>query len=209
MKKIFLLALILVNCSLSKAQTQGSFIDARDGKNYATVTYTLLLPDSLISDIDEYKTYETKSPSSYEIRINDSLPTSMTWMAENLNFESIESKCFKDTDENCAQYGRLYTWTISQNVCPNGWHLPTDDEWFLLASQYEGVALAGKHLKSNTLGGTNKSLFNIKKPSIYWSSSEMNQEYAWDWKVNFRWEKLQRWKGGKNAYNLVRCVEDY
>ena len=38
-----------------------------------------------------------------------------------------------DGDEsNVAIYGRLYTWyavTDSRNVCPTGWHLPTNPEW--------------------------------------------------------------------------------
>ncbi|MEO0340073.1 MAG: hypothetical protein AAF242_12760, partial [Bacteroidota bacterium] len=67
---------------------------------------------------------------------------------------------------------------------------------------------AGEHLKNVKLGGTNKSLFNVIKPSIFWSSDEMDAENAWDWKVNFRWKKLQRWKGGKTAFNSIRCVMD-
>jgi uncharacterized protein (TIGR02145 family) len=26
-------------------------------------------------------------------------------------------------------YGKLYTWDVAENVCPSGWHLPTDAEW--------------------------------------------------------------------------------
>jgi uncharacterized protein (TIGR02145 family) len=43
-----------------------------------------------------------------------------------------------------ADYGRLYTWSVvtdSRNVCPTGWHVPTDAEWvtlndFLVESGY-------------------------------------------------------------------------
>jgi uncharacterized protein (TIGR02145 family) len=41
-----------------------------------------------------------------------------------------------DGDEsNIAIYGRLYTWyavTDNRNVCPTGWHVPTDSEWTIL-----------------------------------------------------------------------------
>jgi uncharacterized protein (TIGR02145 family) len=41
-----------------------------------------------------------------------------------------------DGDEkNVKTYGRLYTWyavTDSRNVCPTGWHVPTDAEWLTL-----------------------------------------------------------------------------
>ena len=36
---------------------------------------------------------------------------------------------------NVANYGRLYTWYAvndSRNICPTGWHVPTDAEWTIL-----------------------------------------------------------------------------
>ena len=97
----------------------------------------------------------------------------------------------------------------SVDVAMDDVHLPSDDEWYLLAYLYGGVSSAGEHLKSTRLNGTNSSLFNVQRPSIFWSSSELDADAALDWKVNFRWVKLQRWKGGKKAYNSVRCVKDY
>jgi uncharacterized protein (TIGR02145 family) len=40
-----------------------------------------------------------------------------------------------DDESNVATYGRLYTWytvTDSRNICPVGWHVPTDTEWSAL-----------------------------------------------------------------------------
>jgi uncharacterized protein (TIGR02145 family) len=42
---------------------------------------------------------------------------------------------YNGDESNVATYGRLYTWyviTDSRNVCPSGWHVPTDDEWTIL-----------------------------------------------------------------------------
>jgi uncharacterized protein (TIGR02145 family) len=39
-------------------------------------------------------------------------------------------------ENKIAEYGRLYTWyavTDSRNVCPAGWHVPSDPEWQQLA----------------------------------------------------------------------------
>ena len=52
-----------------------------------------------------------------------------TWMAENLNYEFGVNKCYGDDPANCAKYGRLYDWETAMDVCPAGWHLPTDAEW--------------------------------------------------------------------------------
>lgn len=203
----FVLA-ILFNFS-SEAQTVGSFVDVRDKQKYETVTYMVTNPKQVITDHDEYGTFLKGEPQIFEVSFEDGMPSSMTWMAQSLSFEMGESKCKYDSDPNCESYGRLYTWGAANNACPAGWHLPSDDEWYLLAYLYDGVSIAGQHLKSTDLGGTNESLFNIKKPSIFWSSDELDSASALDWKVNFRWVKLQRWKGGKNLYNSVRCVKDY
>lgn len=208
-KQIGLCILFLTIYYPTQAQTKGSFVDVRDDQTYETVTYAITGSKKVISDLDEYQTYLEKEPVSYEISLTDSMPSSMTWMAQSLSFEMEESKCKYDSGENCKLYGRLYTWKAAQNACPDGWHLPSDDEWYLLAYFYGGVSSAGEHLKSTELNGTNKSLFNVKRPSIFWSSSELDADAALDWKVNFRWVKLQRWKGGKKAYNSVRCVKDY
>ncbi len=208
-KTIYLYILIVLLSFSSEAQVVNSFVDIRDEQTYETVTYTVTSSKQVITDHDEYSTYLNGEPKTFEVSFKNGMPKSMTWMVQNLNFKMEGSKCKYDSDTNCESYGRLYTWEASKNACPNGWHLPSDAEWYLLAHLYDGVSSAGRHLKSTELGGTNKSLFNIKKPSIFWSSDELDSASALDWKVNFRWAKLQRWKGGKNLYNSVRCVLDY
>ena len=102
------------------------------------------------------------------------------WMAENLNYKTPSgSYCFSNSNERCAQYGRLYTWTTAVGrsadecgpghdcdlgsgnvlgICPDGWHIPTQDEWKTLAINVDeslgGVwnetNVAGKYLKDTT-----------------------------------------------------------
>ena len=99
-----------------------------------------------------------------------------TWMAQNLNYETANSYCYRDTPSNSTKYGRLYTWaaamdsagTWSSNgkgcgygstcsptgtvrgVCPTGWHLPTKAEFETLFSAVGGQSIAGKMLKSTS-----------------------------------------------------------
>jgi len=76
------------------------------------------------------------------------------WMQENLNIGTmilagvemqdnnlIEKYCYDDDPENCNKYGALYQWnevmqyTVqsgTQGICPDGWHIPTDDDWKVL-----------------------------------------------------------------------------
>ena len=73
------------------------------------------------------------------------------WMKENLNIGKqvygsqemkdnsiIEKYCYNNKETNCSKYGGLYQWKEmmqystqegAQGVCPNGWHIPSDNEW--------------------------------------------------------------------------------
>ena len=73
-----------------------------------------------------------------------------TWMAENLNYETENSYCYDDDLANCEMYGRLYTREAALNACPEGWHLPTNEEFETLISNAGGSDVAGKMLKSTT-----------------------------------------------------------
>ena len=74
------------------------------------------------------------------------------WMAENLNIGTmingiedmtnnnvIEKYCYDNDPSNCEIYGGLYQWNEMmqysttqsiQGICPDGWHLASDAEWF-------------------------------------------------------------------------------
>ena len=78
-----------------------------------------------------------------------------TWMTENLNYKTENSYCYDNNDENCTQFGRLYTWAAANEACPEGWHLPNQTEWETLIiaadgnlSEYTDYNLAGLALKS-------------------------------------------------------------
>ena len=101
---------------------------------------------------------------------------SQTWMAENLNFKTANSYCYKDSSSYCSKYGRLYTWAAAMDsagiwsvngkgcgflktcsptypvrgVCPQGWHLPTQTEWNTLFNAVGGSSVAGTKLKSTS-----------------------------------------------------------
>jgi uncharacterized protein (TIGR02145 family) len=62
-----------------------------------------------------------------------------TWMAENLNYPTPDSWCYGDSLSNCDKYGRLYTWATATIVCPDNWHLPSEEEWKIL-EQFIGMS---------------------------------------------------------------------
>ena len=55
---------------------------------------------------------------------------SQVWMAENLAYKTASGSSTYIDDANYGiEYGRLYTWDAAIQAVPNGWHLPTDEEW--------------------------------------------------------------------------------
>jgi len=70
-----------------------------------------------------------------------------TWMAENLNYNASGSVCYDNIADNCTKYGRLYNWATAIVACPEGWHLPSKEEWETLIITVGGSSTAGKMLQ--------------------------------------------------------------
>jgi uncharacterized protein (TIGR02145 family) len=74
----------------------------------------------------------------------------LTWMAENLNYETRLSWDYGDKEPNSKKYGRLYIWEDALAACPKEWHLPSKEEWDTLIKAVGGEEIAGEKLKSET-----------------------------------------------------------
>jgi uncharacterized protein (TIGR02145 family) len=105
---------------------------------------------------------------------------SQEWMAENLktsiyrNGEAIANVtddnqwvglttgawCYYNNDSQYeCPYGKLYNWYAvadPRNVCPTGWHVPTDAEWSILINYLDPIADGGNNYP-NIAGGKLKS----------------------------------------------------
>jgi uncharacterized protein (TIGR02145 family) len=67
-------------------------------------------------------------------------------------------------------FGKLYNWyTVAdqRNVCPNGWHVPSDIEWKQLLNFLDPNANGG--LATNTAGGLMKSTGTVEAGTGYWN----------------------------------------
>ena len=53
-----------------------------------------------------------------------------TWMAENLSFKT-DSGCwvYNNDEKYLLKFGYLYNWESAILACPDGWHIPTDEDW--------------------------------------------------------------------------------
>ena len=102
------------------------------------------------------------------------------WMAENLNYGNDSlGKCFWDDDENCSEYGRYYTYEESRTVCPDGWRLPTENDFSELVENVGGSTNAAVYLRSTEWGGDlpgiNAYGFSAKPTGLFvWGKSTDN-----------------------------------
>ena len=153
-----------------------------------------------------------------------------TWMAENLNYETENSYCYKDNASKCTKYGRLYTWAAAVTACPSGWHLPTNAEFETLFTAVGGQSTAGKMLKSTTgwaaySGITNEDAFAFSalpagyryyygyyyfegSNAYFWSSTESNRSYAYSVCLYYNNDNAYLGNGGKGYGFSVRCLQD-
>lgn len=105
--------------------------------------------ETIVLGIEKPKPVEFEDPRDGTMYSVLQLGTQI-WMAENLAFVSniYPSEHGSDADpcyyvygydgwntrlgkccENFKQFGVLYNWEAALTACPDGWHLPTDEEW--------------------------------------------------------------------------------
>ena len=111
------------------------------------------------------------------------------WMAENLNVVMEDSWCYENKPDNCKKYGRLYSWDMAMSACPEGWHLPSKDEFEILIKT--AGPKAGKTQKSksgqNKDGAANygysespnRSNENVGFTERYWTSTKMSDSLVY------------------------------
>lgn len=158
-----------------------------------------------------------------------------TWMAENMA-KGGGILCPGGIHENCATYGHLYMWEDAKNLCPEGWSLPSKDEWEQLISSVGGGSAkqAGKALKTNSGwkndgDGTDEygfsalpagywsnysggDYYGLEGAAHFWSQTEFGSDSAYGLKLEFSADSAWMSKysmTGKNYYALsVRCILD-
>lgn len=123
--------------------------DARDSSATATDTVKHPIPENLLMDI-QGNIYTT-------VRIGKQI-----WMQQNLRVSvdpdstPITSYVYDGIEELAKTYGRLYTWDAAMNgstaekaqgICPDGWHIPSDEEWKIL-EMYLGMTRAEADLSN-------------------------------------------------------------
>ena len=111
----------------------------------------------------------------------------VTWMAENLRFKPADGADYFDNDPNNVPiYGMLYDWETANKVCPDGWHLPSGNEYHELVNFNEqkerwGYSASDPESFRIQLAGMQnyEGIFTeLDESGYYWTSTEYNTNYA-------------------------------
>jgi uncharacterized protein (TIGR02145 family) len=232
MKKYYLFLILTVSAT-SFCQVAGSGLTDIDGNNY----------NSVIIGTQEW-TKENLNVSKYtDGTIIPEITDLTTWASL-----TTGAWCYYNNDPaNGVIYGKLYNWfavagihdndpsTPNKSLAPNGWHIPTDNDWSTLTTFLGGETVAGGKMKeigtmlwiSPNTGATNSSGFTglpggarnntgsfdlVGNNGFWWSSSD-NILYS---PLIARYCNLR--SGGGNFTRIekekalglsVRCINDF
>lgn len=154
-------------------------------------TYTLLLLSislfAFISCKDDEETGPAKSKPFVDSRDGQEYPTvkigEQVWMSKNLNYDpGNQGGLYYNNDSvNYHIYGRLYLWETVMNgsnsstqvpsgvqgLCPEGWHLPSINEWDNLIAYMDSKGLKGLDMMDTILWNnrsvpTNSTGFSVR-----------------------------------------------
>ncbi|NLA15939.1 MAG: hypothetical protein GX877_05310 [Bacteroidales bacterium] len=143
MKKILfaLLAFALFYSCTPQEVPIFTFTDSRDGKEYKMVKIGTQIWMA-----------ENLAFMPYVTNLSEEVTTKKQYFV--YDYDGGDLAAAKAT-ENYETYGALYNWHAALTACPDGWHLPTHEEWKQLAG----------HVKNN-VGGRLKAITHWKEPNI-------------------------------------------
>jgi uncharacterized protein (TIGR02145 family) len=139
----------------------------------------------------------------------------------------IDEKSYKDT------YGYLYNWYAvhTDKLCPFGWHVPTDEDFKILAAFLGGDSIAGGLLKEKGTGhwmypneggedkvgfralpggyrSTKGECINIGIKGYFWASVPFDVNYAHDLTLTKDERIFYDYTNFKNNGFSVRCLKN-
>lgn len=190
-------------------------------------------PDGFVGELCEFESgsfIDSRDNNIYKWVI---LKDGRKWMAENLKYSNNFSIgwCYDDNPFNCEEYGRLYLWQTALTACPEGWHLPSDDEWHSMFTQYGNEYWLDDFSSLHENGNSGLNLLKGGKFSFdwlitmemigyeslnhegnYWSSTMSDPERVWGFQVGFMGD-IGRSSISYNKYSpgwvsSCRCIED-
>ncbi len=204
-------------------------------------------------NIDKPWVYETDTVTDFEGNVYNTVKIGeQWWMSENLastvlndgtSMPLIEDSliwigtsapayCWYMNDQNSfgETYGALYNWHVinTEKLCPQNWHVPSNEEWSYLTQYLGGDAIAGGKLKgfenwvSPNRDATNKSKFTalpggyringnysgLGLNASFWTSLSYDSIQAYYRNLSYNSGRVTSTIQNSHEGFSVRCVQD-
>jgi uncharacterized protein (TIGR02145 family) len=172
-----------------------------------------------MTDSRDGKVYKT-------VKIGDQV-----WMGENLAFKASEGwSVYEDISDYVKTHGYLYTWKAATNACPDGWRLPSMQDWWFLSNGLGGDEESGGKLKQEgtsswknpNTGATNSSGFTalpsgrsgdgakefIGTTTYFWTNVDDDDVTSWCGALYSSRRDLALYPVEKKNGFSVRCIKN-
>jgi uncharacterized protein (TIGR02145 family) len=152
MQLVFQLVAIVNEPLIPDQTNSGTFIDSRDGHEYRWIkigTQIWMLEN--LAYLPQVSPSKEGSPSK---------PVYYVYGYNGTNISDAKSSA------NFQTYGVLYNWEAAKNSCPEGWHLPSDNEWKQLETE-----LGMSQKQANTIGSRGAEAGKTIKAAGGWNKS--------------------------------------
>jgi len=174
-------------------------------------------------------------------RFNDGTPIPLAslsandWANHTVSASTTPAYCWQYDSASVYKdaYGAFYNgFTVAAgNLCPSGWHVPSNDEWITLTTYLGGEDVAGGKLKEKSStywnspnnGATNETGFsaraggsiadngsnwNVRDNGFFWSSTSPYEKYLWIRTISANWTRITPSSSDMQVGNSVRCLKD-
>lgn len=130
-------------------------------------------------EITDPRDNQVYSAIEFEIPLEGGVSVTRSWLTQNSNYEVEGSYCYKDEPAYCDKFGRLYSYEGATQACPEGWRVPTREDWLLLFSLFNGITNAGTLLMEGGESGMNIMLAGFGYSPEYYNRVGVEGNY-WD-----------------------------
>jgi uncharacterized protein (TIGR02145 family) len=206
---------ILAELENQFASDSGTFTDERDGQVYKWVKIS-----------EQVWMAENLKATRY----NDGTP--IRNVINDREWEKLKSGAYCLYEDTVEVYGLLYNWYAvnTGKLCPIGWRVPSDNDWYLLGKNLVRIDESGKEMSeywkirkhyivyrtifngfSGVPGGYRNpdgSFGGIEIYGSWWSSTKVSRTNAWYRSLNFKNMQLTRFGLNKQNGFSICCIKD-
>jgi hypothetical protein len=191
---LLLFAALIFACSMYEIGQERSSSSSPLYSSHSSSSQAIVSQDSTLYQERLYKTVKIGS---------------QIWLTENLNAvpKSGNCWCYNDMDEHCSTYGKLCDWKAAMNVCPDGWKLPSKDDYEKLYDYQD--RLQASSVWDAVFGGykyDDGRWWPLGDMGFWWSSTESG-DFAYSFYITKGQNQLHKIYEKKTYGLSVRCIK--